>query len=128
MSKGSILMVEDDVAICDAMSELLLGEGYEVHCTADGQKALDWLHATPRLPQVILLDLMMPVLDGMQFRVRQAAESRFAGIPVVVISADTRGAEKSTSIGAQGYLRKPIEVADLLDVVEHWTGRTTGTP
>ena len=122
MNKGSILLVEDDAAICDAMSDLLSGEGYEVYCAMDGQKALDWLHATPRLPELILLDLMMPVLDGMQFRQQQAAEHRISEIPVIVISADARGAEKSAGMGAQGYLRKPLEVDDLLEAVEHWTG------
>ena len=122
MDKGSILLIEDDAAICDAMSDLLSSEGYEVHCAMDGQKALDWLRATLRLPHLILLDLMMPVLDGVQFRLRQTAEERLSGIPVIVISADTRGAEKSSCMGAQGYLRKPLEVDDLLDAVEHWTG------
>lgn len=123
MNKGSILLVEDDAAICDAMTDLLSSEGYEVHCAVDGQKALDWLHATPRLPELILLDLMMPVLDGMQFRLQQTAEERISDIPVIVISADARGAEKSAGMGAQGYLRKPLEVDDLLEAVEHWTGR-----
>lgn len=123
MEKGHILLVEDDAAICDAMSELLTSEGYQVHCAMDGQQALDWLRGAERLPHLILLDLMMPVLDGIQFRVQQVAEDRLSDIPVVVMSADTGGAEKSSGIGAHGYLKKPLEIDDLLDIVERWTQR-----
>lgn len=126
MEKGHILLVEDDAAICDAMSELLVSEGYEVHCAMDGQQALDWLREAEPLPHLILLDLMMPVLDGIQFRLRQVAEDRLSDIPVVVMSADTRGAEKSSGIGAHGYLKKPLEIDDLLDIVERWTRHIPG--
>ena len=109
----TILLVEDDRDIQDALIDLLEGEGYVVRSAANGQEGIDSLQ-TEGLPDLILLDLMMPVKDGTQFRQEQKADPRISQVPVLVMSADTKVLEKSTAIGARGFLRKPIEVEDLL--------------
>jgi CheY-like chemotaxis protein len=81
-----LLLVEDDDAIRSAMSELLRDEEFDVLTAADGLEALDLLHLVPR-PAAILLDLMMPVMDGWDFRDAQLRDPALREIPVVVVTA-----------------------------------------
>src|SRR5690606_10740757 len=89
-----ILIVEDDPEIREALVELLESEGYWVDCKINGQDALDYLQeeASPRgkgLPSIILLDLMMPVMDGWRFRAEQQKDPVLNQVPIVVMSADS---------------------------------------
>jgi len=112
-AKGrSILLVEDDEIIRRAMQMVLEWEGYQVDCASNGQEALDFLHAGAR-PSLILLDVMMPVLDGEQFRQQQKEDPALASIPVIVVSA----ASFSSAIDAVYHVRKPFEVQDLLNAI-----------
>jgi CheY-like chemotaxis protein len=106
-----ILVVEDEADIRELMQELLEVEGYSVDAACDGQDALDRLRACADLdlPNLILLDLMMPVKDGFAFRAEQEGDPRLAPIPVVVLSADAHVEEKKMRIGARAALRKPID-------------------
>jgi two-component system, chemotaxis family, chemotaxis protein CheY len=81
----------------------------------NGQEALERL-AVLR-PQLILLDLMMPVMDGWEFARRMRQDPKIANIPVVVLSADRNVGPKARDLGAVGHLAKPFELNDLLDVV-----------
>jgi CheY-like chemotaxis protein len=112
-----ILLVEDDEATRTAMALALELQGYTVTAVANGQEALDQLRAAGR-PCLILLDLMMPVMDGWQFRRAQAQDPALAGIPVVVVSADGSVPQKAAALGAAGFLQKPVEVDDLLVTVQ----------
>jgi len=107
--------VEDDADIRDALDGLLSTEGFRVAGCSNGREALDWLHASPK-PDVILLDLMMPVMDGWQFRVAQKQDPELATIPVVALSADMTA--KAAAIDADAYLRKPVEYDTLLDTLD----------
>jgi CheY-like chemotaxis protein len=111
-----VLIVDDDPDIRDAVGECLRYEGYDVHSAADGRDALDRLEYGLR-PAVILLDLMMPVLNG--FDVLEALKSRpeWKSIPVVIVSAN-RGYEVEDLSGAVSILRKPVNVDRLLAAVE----------
>jgi len=111
-----VLIVDDDPDIRDALGECLRFEGYGVHAAVDGRDALDRLEFGLK-PDVILLDLMMPVLNG--FDVLQALRKRpdWKSIPVVVVSAN-RGYEAEDLEGAVSILRKPVNVDRLLAVVE----------
>lgn len=111
-----VLIVDDDPDIRDAVGECLRYEGYDVHSAADGRDALDRLEYGLR-PAVILLDLMMPVLNG--FDVLEALKSRpeWKSIPVVIVSAN-RGYEAEYLSGAVSVLRKPVNVDRLLAAVE----------
>jgi CheY-like chemotaxis protein/anti-sigma regulatory factor (Ser/Thr protein kinase) len=112
-----ILIVEDDRDVVEAMSGLLELHGYEVEHALNGRDALQLLKSG-HTPGLILLDLMMPVMDGMQFREAQISDPKLAGIPVVIMSAHPKGKEIMESIRAQAYLKKPVEIGSILETVE----------
>jgi CheY-like chemotaxis protein len=111
-----VLVVDDDYDVREALCDVLREEGLSVDAASDGVEALVYLRSHSP-PNVILLDLMMPRMVGAQFRTEQLLDPSLATIPVVLLSADTRIAEMSNSLGAQGYLRKPVELAKLLETV-----------
>ena len=111
-----VLVVDDDPDILEALSEILEAEGFEIKRARNGKEALERLQ--PEAPDLILLDLMMPVMDGWEFaqRMRQR-EPPIARIPLIVLSADRNVGSKATEIGAVGHLAKPFELNDLLEMV-----------
>jgi CheY-like chemotaxis protein len=113
LSKKSILVVEDDRAIRLALCEILDFEGYTVHQTIDGQKALELLQSGVR-PDLILLDLMMPVMNGSQFRDAQLQDPALANIPVIILSADFNIKGASEKLGVARFLKKPVNLDELL--------------
>lgn len=116
--KKRILVVEDDRPILAALVELLDEEGYKVIGAGNGQEALEYLVQAAELPHLILLDLMMPVLDGIQFRAEQKKNPNIAGIPVVLMTADAHFESKKSLIEAKHYLRKPLDIENLLEVIK----------
>jgi len=111
-----ILVVEDDESIRESTKDLLEIEGYVVECVKNGDEGLRALRNTESLPDLILLDLMMPVMDGFQFRKVQRQDPNLAAIPVVVLTA--AGSSDEKELGAQGYLRKPMEIDAVLEIVK----------
>lgn len=109
-----ILLVEDDADIQEAMHELLIEEGFEVRTANNGAEALETLSTATFAPELILLDLMMPIMDGHRFREQQLKNTLWAKIPVVVISADRNAKEKSMQMRVAGFLAKPVNLDDLL--------------
>jgi len=96
------------------MAQLLTLEGYEAATVANGREALEYLHSA-RHPNVILLDLMMPVMDGWEFHRRMEADPTLPPVPVIVLSAlDQLRAE---NIPAAAFLKKPLDFDRLLDLV-----------
>jgi len=116
-SSGYILIVEDDDDIREALTQILELEGYVVREAANGREALD-ISAKEPIPSLILLDLMMPVMDGWQFRAEQMKDPHLSKVPVVVISADASVHEKVAAFGAATVLPKPISLDRLLRAVE----------
>ncbi|MDC0708483.1 response regulator [Stigmatella sp. ncwal1] len=111
-------MVDDDPDILEALSEILEAEGFEIRRARNGEEALDRLEPDP--PQLILLDLMMPVMDGWEFAQRMRKRPpAISSIPLIVLSADRNVGSKAVDIGAVGHLAKPFELNDLLDMVRH---------
>jgi CheY-like chemotaxis protein len=114
----SILLVEDDEDIRDSVSELLELEGYRTVTALNGQDALARLKGRWR-PCLILLDVMMPVMDGHAFLARMREEAPLADIPVVITSASHR-----PPAGASAYVPKPIDVDALLAIVRQHCGQS----
>lgn len=113
-----ILIVEDDIDIRKNLKLLLESEGYSVDLAENGHAALDHLSITKNLPAVIVLDLMMPVMDGFQFRERQELDPRLRGIPVLIVTAGSRLEESKLKMGAMAAMRKPIDAEEFLRVVK----------
>ncbi len=111
-----ILIVDDDAATRTAMRMVLEGAGYRVVSAGDGSEALDYLHGAER-PSLILLDLMMPGVDGWEFRERQRRSPALAAIPVVILSAAGDVPRHAAALGAAGYLQKPVEFEKLLETI-----------
>ncbi len=113
----SVLVVEDDEDIRAAIAEILEGEGYEVAIAANGSEALEELRHIRR-PGLILLDLMMPVMNGHEFLARIRETPKLQSVPVLVLTAVSTEAPP----GARGLLRKPFIVEELLDAVQSLCG------
>jgi CheY-like chemotaxis protein len=113
----SILVVEDDIDIRESIAYLLQDEGYEVACAGDGREALSYLH-DGHTPSLILLDMMMPGMDGIEFREAQQQEPDLASIPVVALSASDALVRHARTMGAAAALEKPFHVEQLFDVIK----------
>lgn len=118
-SRGEVLIVEDDTDLRQALSQILSDEGYRVDGAEHGLHALEQLRHGRR-PSLILLDLTMPVMNGWQFRDVQRQDPELAGIPVVVISAGANLSEQIAPLGIQDYIRKPIQLGQLLATVQRY--------
>ena len=114
--RGLIMVVEDDEGIRAALAQALIEEGYLVITAENGRQALDSLRTGP-LPGLILLDLMMPVMDGRAFLGVRAADPHLADVPVVVVTADTRATYEAHTLDAQAVLAKPLSLQTLLEAV-----------
>ena len=117
-----VLVVEDDVSIRQSLVELLGDEGYDVVGAANGLEALSLLQQPGPPPAVIVLDVMMPVMDGRTFRQEQLRNPRLADIPVIVLSAYRDVAGLASELRATEVIRKPLRLVDLLNVVQRACG------
>jgi CheY-like chemotaxis protein len=112
-----ILIVDDDEDIREVLALILQAEGHRVEVASDGLEALDRLRGGPA-PSLILLDLMMPRLDGEGLMKLLARDSRLAHIPVCIISGHQDAREKASQLGAAGCLVKPIELEQLSALID----------
>ena len=117
-----ILLVEDDADIRGMIAQLLELEGYEVLVSANGMDGLQILRERegPARPGLILLDLMMPVMNGWQFRAEQARDPALDRIPVVVMSGDGRVTERAPQVRAASFLKKPVDLEVLLETIKKY--------
>jgi two-component system, chemotaxis family, chemotaxis protein CheY len=115
-SQQTLLVVDDDRDIREALQDVLEGAGYHVHLAGDGREALACLHRGC-CPDLILLDLMMPRMNGFEFRDVQRREEPLCHIPVLLASADPELPRAARALGVAGYLRKPLDLDDLLGAV-----------
>lgn len=115
-----ILVIEDDESIRESLKDVLDLGGYVVEEASNGSVALEKLRSGETLPNLILLDLMMPEKDGFQFREEQRSHPRLRDIPVVILTADAMAEERLLEFGAKGYIRKPMDVETVLEVTQKW--------
>ena len=113
---ATVMVVEDDATIRELVIELLGTEGFTAVGARSGQEALRRLRQEHLHPSVILLDLMMPVMDGWQFRAEQLSDPDLASIPVVVVSASNDG-----NVPADDHLDKPFDIDVLVNTVSRLT-------
>jgi two-component system, chemotaxis family, chemotaxis protein CheY len=120
LERPLVLVVDDDPDILEAICDILDGEGYRV---ARARHGLEALAAVEReSPAIILLDLMMPVMDGLAFAHALRSRDGDRGVPIVVISADGNP-QKAAAVGARGFLAKPFDIDALLAQVAAFTAR-----
>lgn len=110
-----VLIVEDDADLREMMAQLLSLEGFTARTASNGRDALEYMHRSGDRPELILLDLMMPVMDGWEFRRHQQQDPDLARIPVVVLSA--LDPSRAGDLRPDAFLKKPLDFDRLLQIV-----------
>jgi CheY-like chemotaxis protein len=121
MNKKTIMVVDDDADVREAVTDLLEAHGYAVIPAANGQDALDELKTGERRPSLILLDVMMPIMDGQTFAAEQQADPDLREIPVVVFTAFSAALDEMKDMHPSARLEKPVKAERLLDSVGRWS-------
>jgi CheY-like chemotaxis protein len=120
MMANTILIVDDDQGIREALKELLEIEGYTVDTATSGIEGLAYLRE--KKPTLVLLDLMMPGMGGLEFREKQLAEGLLPDVPVVLMSADGQIQKRGEQAQVTDYLRKPMDINEVLELVKRFCG------
>jgi len=126
MAAATVMVVEDDASIRDLVIEVLGSEGLTAVGVENGAEALHRLRRDPVRPALILLDLMMPVMDGWQFRAEQLRDPALARIPVVLMSALQN--EECARVAAEDQVTKPFDLDVLVDTVARFASKGTPPP
>ncbi|MFA6236316.1 MAG: response regulator [Bacteriovorax sp.] len=112
-----VLLIEDDLDINEAIQSILEEEGFKVKCTFNGREAIEFLKDTSTIPSLILLDIMMPYMNGYEFREAQLKEPRISNIPTIILSAAGKH-EDIEKLHFRECLKKPLDLETLIDVVK----------
>src|SRR5215207_3043427 len=102
VGEGYILVVDDDEDIRVTIQQILEEEGYPALAAANGEEALRIIHSQPRRPRLVLLDLMMPVMDGQRFQAKLSEDPGLAAVPVVILSGGEHAPPRCGCRGAAG--------------------------
>jgi CheY-like chemotaxis protein len=125
-SEPTVLIVDDDAQIREALSILLDDEGIRCVTASNGAEAIRLLCENKLRPDMIVLDLMMPIMNGWEFRVAQLANPGIATIPTVILTAATDTSSRAAELGIIQILRKPLDLDQLFQVIENnvpqWQG------
>jgi CheY-like chemotaxis protein len=116
----TVLVVEDDREVLEAIAEVLADSEYTTVAAANGAEALEQLRNAAIRPCLILLDVMMPTMDGWAFRAEQQRDPAIKDIPVVLLSAHTDVRSTAAQMAVAGFLAKPVAIDSLLDTVERF--------
>jgi CheY-like chemotaxis protein len=114
----SVLVVDDDADMRELLRVALTGDGYHVSTVGNGRDALHHLRSHADTC-VIVLDLMLPVMDGVQFRTAQLRDRSIAWIPVVVMSAVEDDGQRARELGARRFIRKPLNLDEVRNALRH---------
>jgi CheY-like chemotaxis protein len=118
-----VLIVDDDTDIRETLEEVLADNDFPAVGAENGAVALERLRSDVEPPCLILLDMMMPVMDGPTFRLAQQDDPALSSIPVVVLSAHASGERVARELHVAGFLRKPVDLHTLLDVIGQYCER-----
>lgn len=116
--KIDVMIVDDEPDIRETLAEILRDEGMQVETAEDGADALEKLRGLAAC-RIILLDLMMPGMNGWQFRERQRQDPRLSRIPVLLLSGSAQLEEEASSLGALDCFTKPVELNRLIDLIKN---------
>ncbi|HHW10593.1 MAG TPA: response regulator [Firmicutes bacterium] len=118
---GRILIVEDEANIAQVLEEVLSDEGYDVVALADGQEALDWLQQEKSLPDLVLVDLFMPRVNGKEIVTYMRSRESLATVPILLVTGAVPSAHDFPPFGSyQGIIGKPFDIADILEKVAYF--------
>lgn len=122
MKTQKILTVDDDESIRQAVSDMLEMEGFESVWAKNGQVALDYLKKIPdsELPDLVLLDYMMPVMNGKDFFLQKKSDPRISDIPVVMMTANGNLVNVMENVETTGYMSKPMDYETVVKMVKHF--------
>jgi two-component system chemotaxis response regulator CheY len=112
---GYVLVVEDDQSLCDVVVDVLQDEGYSTYAASNGLEALT--HIKRERPELVLLDLMMPLMDGWELASALRSDPEWSDIPIVVMTADHDAERKRRELGAEAALPKPFDIEELSELV-----------
>jgi two-component system chemotaxis response regulator CheY len=112
-----VFLIEDDPDIRDALSQILGLEGFAVQAAENGQEGLNQLRSMPTTPDMILLDIMMPVMDGYQFLEERQRDPGIRKIPVLILTAN-QSSDNTRLVDIQGFLRKPLDLEKLISTMQ----------
>ena len=116
-----ILIIDDDQAVSAAIAETISHLGHEVVLAKNGKEGMDCLINNPSLPDLIILDLFLPVMNGAEFRARQLQIPYLVHIPVLAMSADCCIKQRCGPLHLKNFLKKPFLVDDLINMIETLT-------
>src|SRR5215213_4719293 len=114
----TVLVVDDDTEVRELLRVALAPEGYQVAAVPNGREALHYLRSNPDAC-IILLDLMLPVMDGAHFRTAQLHDRSLAWIPLIVMSAAVDAERRARELGARRLLRKPLDLDEVKQAVRY---------
>lgn len=121
MQEAKILIIEDDIDIRESLADILTFEGHNIVTAGNGQEGLDYLNAHPKeTPDLILLDLMMPIMDGDTFLENLESHLAHINIPIIILSAAICGKERENVVA---FMKKPVDLDNLLKNIQKFTQR-----
>ncbi len=120
-----VLIVDDEFGLANLLGEILTDEGHLIRTASNGQQALE--QATAERPDLIVTDMMMPVLDGAGLIKALGAKPELANVPVIVMSSLMETTVAARCAGYVAFVRKPFKIDELLTLVSHFSAESSGT-
>jgi PleD family two-component response regulator len=114
-----VLLIEDDIDIAEAIESVFHLENIRYQSMKDGQSALDYLNSVDQNPSLIIMDVMMPLLNGFEFRKKQLSNKKIANIPTIAMSA-TSDFEKVDAGHFNEFIKKPIDIDQFIDLIKKY--------